>query len=92
MRMLLSRMRRKEPAGNRGKTCCFYSCSPLLRRGIYLSNRYSTMSVHYFGRGSAPKLAWTSIHFPFCFTYTRVDFARLGSVFPSLSLVKPTEL
>src|SRR5438552_3047175 len=43
-----------------------------------------------FGIGSAPKFAWTNIHLSPFFTKTRVDFARFGSVFPSLSCVRPT--
>jgi hypothetical protein len=43
-----------------------------------------------FGNGSDPKFAWTKLHLSPFFTKTRVDFARAGSVFPSLSCVTPT--
>ena len=45
---------------------------------------------YYFGSGSAPKFAWTKVHLSPFFTNTRVDFARAGSVFPSLSWITPT--
>jgi hypothetical protein len=44
----------------------------------------------YFGSGSAAKFAWTNIHLSPVFTKTRVDFARPGSVVPSLPMVRPT--
>src|SRR5207248_11553552 len=48
------------------------------------------VSVSYcFGAGSAPKFAWTNVHLSPFFTKTRVDFARIGVVFPSLSWVRP---
>jgi hypothetical protein len=43
-----------------------------------------------FGSGSGAKFAWTNIHLLSFFTNTRVDFARSGVVFPSLSMVRPT--
>ena len=43
-----------------------------------------------FGSGSEPKFAWTNVHLSPFFTKTRVDFARAGSFFPSLSCVTPT--
>jgi hypothetical protein len=46
--------------------------------------------VYCFGNGSEPKFAWTNVHLSPFFTKTRVDFARAGSVFPSLSWVRPT--
>ena len=42
-----------------------------------------------FGSGSDAKFAWTNIHLSPFFTKTRVDFARFGVVFPSLSCVRP---
>jgi len=45
---------------------------------------------YYFGNGSEPKFAWTNVHLLSFFTNTRVDFARAGSVFPSLSWITPT--
>ena len=51
---------------------------------------FRRFSRSYFGTGSAAKFAWTNIHLPSFFTNTRVVFARLGSVFPSLSMVRPT--
>src|ERR1700752_1451716 len=47
-------------------------------------------SVYCFGIGSDAKFAWTNIHLLSFFTKTRVDFARSGVVFPSLSWVRPT--
>ena len=44
----------------------------------------------HFGCGSAAKFPCTSIQSLPCFTYTRVDFARVGSFLPSLSCVTPT--
>lgn len=43
----------------------------------------------YFGSGSDAKFAWTITHLSPFFTNTRVDFARLGVVLPSLSMVVP---
>ena len=50
----------------------------------------SQISRSYFGTGSDAKFAWTNIHLLSFFTNTRVDFARFGVVFPSLSMVRPT--
>ena len=50
----------------------------------------SQISRAYFGSGSDAKFAWTNVHLSPFFTYTRVDFARFGAVFPSLSWVTPT--
>ena len=46
-------------------------------------------SAFYFGTGSDAKFAWTNTQLLSFFTKTRVDFARPGSVFPSLPMVRP---
>ena len=46
-------------------------------------------SAFYFGTGSDAKFAWTNTQLLSFFTKTRVDFARPGSVFPSLPMLRP---
>jgi hypothetical protein len=55
-----------------------------------LAARFSDFQAYCFASGSAPKFAWTIVHLSPFFTKTRVDFARCGVVFPSLSWVRPT--
>ena len=57
-----------------------HTCGPFFR----------FLESYGFGSGSAPKFAWTNVHLSPFFTKTRVDFARAGSFFPSLSWVTPT--
>src|SRR6266550_8241067 len=61
------------------------------KRKARTSGPFLRFSESYcFGNGSAPKFAWTNIHLSPFFTKMRVDFARFGVVFPSLSCVRPT--
>src|SRR5207248_5451456 len=55
------------------------------RRARRLAALSSDSPRSYFGTGSDPKFAWTKVHLSPFFTKTRVDFARAGSFFPSLS-------
>ena len=92
-----------EPPGNAslagvGRYTCGVARRPLCRlkeqgppkapKGA-LAVPLSGFSKAYFGTGSDPKLAWTMIHLLSFFTKMRVDFARLGVVLPSLSMVVP---
>ncbi len=60
------------------------------KRTARTSGPFLRFPTSYFGSGSDAKFAWTNIHLSPFFTKTRVDFARLGVVFPSLSTVRPT--
>jgi len=60
------------------------------KRKARTSGPFLRFSESYcFGSGSDAKFAWTNIHLSPFFTKTRVDFARFGVVFPSLSCVRP---
>jgi hypothetical protein len=60
------------------------------KRNARTSGPFLRFSESYcFGSGSDAKFAWTNIHLSPFFTKTRVDFARFGVVFPSLSCVRP---
>ena len=61
------------------------------KREARISSPFLRFSESYcFGSGSDAKFAWTNIHLSPFFTKTRVDFARSGDIFPSLSWVTPT--
>ena len=70
---------------------CRYKIRGRQKRKARTSGPFLRFSESYcFGSGSEPKFAWTNVHLSPFFTKTRVDFARAGSVFPSLSWITPT--
>src|SRR4029077_9113839 len=57
---------------------------PIVFLFILLSS-FKVSEPYCFGSGSDAKFAWTNVHLSPFFTKTRVVFARVAVVFPSLS-------
>ena len=69
--------------------CRSYKIRGRQKRKRTLAAPFLRFSAVYFGTGSDAKFAWTNTQLLSFFTKTRVDFARPGSVFPSLPMVRP---